>query len=360
MEILTSHYIIHIFKYLSLIQIGLFIVLFFITLGTKIYQQHQEKLFHKKYHYIQKLMKNFEQLKPQQIDNLKKNDLISFSIFFHLQKDNYWHDNQTYIDILNTLFLPNLISYASSRSWSLRNIAATILMLKNKFTKTCNASEVFMLEMLLNDKVALVQTNAALAVFYNPSTRLMNKVIDVFSISERSQHELLMSMMKECAYNGSQFLVYRLDTETSNDIRSFCYRMLTDLPVLDLEINKLSCDLESDSLDLKISALAYVAHINYKGYEDILVNNLSDKHWQIRARCAKLIGQTKNPKLAVFLEPILEDPVWWVRFRSASALTFLGEDGLNILKAKRLSLDQFAADISSAQMELNKMNQESL
>lgn len=59
--------------------------------------------------------------------------------------------------------------------------------------------------------------------------------------------------------------------------------------------------------------------------------------WEVRCQAALCAGQIRAHEAGGLLTNLLDDPVWWVRYRAAEALFDLGEQGIEVLL--RLSLE---------------------
>jgi hypothetical protein len=176
-------------------------------------------------------------------------------------------------------------------------------------------------------------------------------MIAVFAELRRSQLELMVTVLKHGHLKLTNLIVTRLETEKDPYIRAFCYRLLIDLPKVSIHTPSLELDIQQDVLNLALAALSYLSYLKKPGYKKMLVHMMSHSRWEIRARCIKYLGQTKDVKMVTIIRPYLKDASWWVRFRSAEALDNLGEAGKKCLEEESLSLDQFASDMSRARMD---------
>lgn len=355
MEILNFTAMTHIFKILALVQIGLFIILLLMTFLVKFYQDwaviHDKKILLR----INLLLTQYDNLDMRQMNFLRKHRYRVFDALFLTDNDSASLEQYDYEKIINNLFLPFLKQDANDPHWPQRNRAAKVLQLKNKYFKSLSEPEEKILIKLLNDDVPLVAVNAAEAIFFAPTQQMVDTFIDVFSVYRRAQYDLLGGMLKHAAFQVIPMILRRLSQEKNVNIRVFCYRMLRELPKLEVSVPFISKDLDSKNIDLNLAALSYVTYLEKSNYKEHLIKALDSPFWELRARAAKLIGYTKDENLVKFLEPFLKDKVWWVRFRTAEALTHLGHSGLNTLKAQKLNIDQFAFEISKQQIEVFKL-----
>jgi HEAT repeat protein len=357
MDILTFSKVISIFKILALIQSALFGVLFFITLCYKFYKEYhqnqQEKILLK----IKTLLLNYDSLNNDEIFFLRKHQQDAFLIFFDLEKQNTWHDHAIYSNILNEIFLPHLHDAVYSKDWLARSKAGMILQLKNKYFKIMSPEDEAYLVDLLADSVNIVSINACIAVLFSPTQKTIDYLIDLISQKRRSQYEILKTILKQSAFQVVPLIQNRLSHEKNVYVRAFCYRILRQLPKVEISIPFLNMDLNTKEVDLKLAALSYISYIEMPGYKNYLCSSIQSSNWEERARCAKIIGYTHDSELAKFLEPLLSDEVWWVRYRSAEALMGLGPKGQEILNAQKIEIDKFAYEISQQLLHDFSLNQ---
>ncbi|NBX84894.1 MAG: HEAT repeat domain-containing protein [Gammaproteobacteria bacterium] len=343
------------FKFFALIQILLFIVLFVVTLSYKIWKDYETKQQKKWIKQIHKLLTRFDKISPAELFFLKKRRVLAFKVFFQLEKEDSFVDNVLITNILINLFLPYLSEDVASLHWPSRNRAAMLLQLKNKFLKTLSVHEEAYLLKLMADSIRLVSLNAAIAVCFSPTQKMLDVLIDIFNQNRRSQYEFLTMMTSHAAYRIIPLIQARLIREKDIYTRVFCYRMLRQLPKMEISNPFIKSDLNSEHLDLRLAALAYIAYIEKPHFKDFLIEGLQSIFWEVRARAAKLIGYTRDEHLVPFLEPLLQDKVWWVRFRAAEALSLMGKTGMNVLKAQKIKIDKFANEIAQQQIEFYKL-----
>jgi hypothetical protein len=343
------------FKFFALIQILLFIVLFVVTLSYKIWKDYQTKQQKKRLKQIKKALIRFDKISQDELFFLQKQKGAAFIVFFQLEKDDSFIDNVLIINILINLFLPYLSEDVASPHWPSRNRAAMLLQLKNKYLKTLSENEEAYLLKLMADLIPLVSLNAAIAVCFSPTQKLLDVLIDIFSQNRRSQYEFLTMMTSHAAFRIIPLIQTRLIREKDIYTRVFCYRMLRQLPKMEISNPFIQSDLNSEYLDLKLAALAYISYIEKPHFKDFLIEGLQSIFWEVRARAAKLIGYTRDEHLVSFLEPLLQDKIWWVRFRAAEALSLMGETGMNVLKAQNILIDKFAYEIAQQQIDFYQL-----
>lgn len=346
-----------IFKTIALIQIFLFGILATLTLFYKIYQDRKKINEQQIALKVKQLFLDYQNIDTKDFHFLQYHRQTAFRILFDMEKEATLPERSIYIAILNDLFLPHLQEYVYSSNWFLRNQAAMLLQLKYKyFNNFVNPVDEEFLMLLIDDSVAKVSINACIAALFFPTQKLIDHFIDLFSQKRRSQYEISKTIINQSAMDVALCIEKRLSHEKNPYIRAFCYRILSEFPKLELAIPFLHSDLESEEIDLKLASLAYLYHVQKPHYKDELIKAIHSPHWEVRARCAKLMGYTEDEHLVKELEPLLKDDVWWVRFRAAEALSKMGEQGQQILRAQDVKLDKFAYEMSQQQLESSSFN----
>ena len=346
-----------VFRVLAIVQLLLFIFLFVMTLLFKFYQNQHAAKEKKIIQRLNQYLLNFDTLSPQDLQYLKAHRRLSFTAF-HLLEQQGQLSNQIIQDIIPALFLDKIKKDVSSRSWSIRNYAALNYQLRNKYLKNMSAIDEQHLLSLLADPVPLVAINAAIAICFDPRQQTMDKFIDIFSQQRRAQYDLLTEVLHASALKMMPFIEQRLNNEKNIYIRVFCYRMLRQLPKMELILSTLDTDIHSAIIDLRLAALAYIAYAQTNDYKFHLSNAINADAWEIRARAAKLIGYTKDTFFLATLSLHLSDAVWWVRFRSAEALGMMGAQGRAILSSQKIDVDKFAYEMSQQQLEFSRNQQQ--
>ena len=243
--------------------------------------------------------------------------------------------------IIELIVRPQVTSLAKSTAWDKRYRAYQCfkLTLENQDENTIKA--------LINDPIPLVAINAATLAISRNSQALIDAVIDTFSQGRRLQQSLYAQVMAGAGAAIVPLIKNRLKRETNPYIKAFCYRSLIYVPVHSDLVETTSSDLNSRTLDLKLAVIDYLYHNNPQTSCTLLLDFLRDNQWEIRARSAKLLGDSGNHGMTSSLEKCLGDSEWWVRFNSAEALAKLGPKGIAILKKQTPTLDQYAYDVAT-------------
>ena len=280
----------HVFKILAFIQLFIFIILFFITLFFKLYQNYHSAKEKKLIAQINKLLLKFDTLSFKDIEALKAHRALCFEVFNRLEKQAKFSSNQIVQNIMISLFLPSINKDIASNYWPSRNNVALNYQLKSKYFKNMSSTEELFLIQLVADPVPLVSINAAIAICYSPTQKTMDSLIDIFSQQRRAQYDLLTEVLNASALKVIPLITQRLNHEKNIYMRVFCYRMLRQLPKIDIDLANLESDINSKNIDLSLAALSYISYAQTHDYKDHLIKGLHSDFWEVRARVAKLIG----------------------------------------------------------------------
>lgn len=254
------------------------------------------------------------------------------------------------IKLIDLILIPTARVFAQSRQWYKRYLACLTFQLSS------HKIDENVIVRLINDPVPLVAINAAIFAVNAYSQDMIDAVIDTFSQGRRVQQSLYAQIIFSAHTTIIPLVKNRLSREQDSYIKAFCYRTLTYLPsdfdvvtTVDADIDfdvitTVDADLNADNVDLKLAVLHYLYHFNPRASGKVLVAHLSDAHWEVRAKSAKLLGELGDESYAYELDKCLKDPEWWVRMNAAEALGTLGEKGMLILKNQTPDEDQYAYD----------------
>ena len=85
-----------------------------------------------------------------------------------------------------------------------------------------------------------------------------------------------------------------------------------------------------------------------------LVTALVDKEWEVRVVCAHALGNIADSSALTELFTHLGDPVYWVRYNSADALSKMDTAGIAQLEKGLTSQDPFARDACQLILDRNR------
>ena len=245
------------------------------------------------------------------------------------------------------MILPNARRYARSRVWTWRYLAC------QSFELTLKTEDQKIIRELVQDPVLIISIHAALIALNYDSQSLVDQVIDVFANNRHIQQSLYAQLVTHPHPNFPKRVFERLNLEQDAYIKAFCYRLLTASTQGFKQSHQALLDAKAPLLELRIAALTYLATKEPDGAQDLLLSNLNDEHWEVRAISVKLLGTIGKPNNISALESGLNDPAWWVRLSTAEALLKLGPKGQAILDEQSNKKDKFSYD--TAQSAIKKV-----
>ncbi len=322
-------------------------ILIFLVITSFFVKLHLEKLIpikQKRRALFKTALINYPDISSATLIELKKNLHMTFVVLLEIE-----NELPEKIDIIKSIFLEQIQYRAKAPLWYDRYMAAVLLQLVHRYGVDYPTDDIII--SLLHDPVILISINALKALAIKPNERLFDEATLVFSKWRRSPLELMVFVLKEANFKYPKMLIKKLKTESSPIIRTFYYRVLIDLPLIQMKMPYLIEDIHHPSLDLALAALTYLNFSKKPFYQQHLQEALCDERWQIRARALKYLARTQDEQYVDTISMFLNDKVWWVRFRAAKGLSILGIKGQQALEKAKVGLDQFAQDISSLRLE---------
>jgi hypothetical protein len=243
-------------------------------------------------------------------------------------------------DLIENMALPYASTLVNSRFWRQRFKLCMLLQLSHE-----NRHEL-LVKILIEDPIPLVSINAAMVAVQYKSQLLIDAVIDLLSKGRRVQQSLYSQVISSADADVIPLIQHRLLREKDPYIKAFCYRTLMSIPYRVDTVKCVDSDLESNILDLKISALNYLHHNDKEKAVPLLTRLLKDPRWEVRAQAAKLLGGLGDDTVINSLGTCLRDKVWWVRINAAEALCHFGKKGISLLKNQDPMADKYAYDVA--------------
>ena len=205
---------------------------------------------------------------------------------------------------------------------------------------------------LLNDKILLVSMNAAMVVLDNPTSTLINEMINVFSQEKQNLRLITMNILSSQPIKQDEriasIILKRLQREQNVYCKIVCYDflvLLSPLGEIDPIVKK---DLLTDNVNLKIAILKFIFHSDPSGCKQLLIDNLDNPQEEVRTIVVKLLGKTGDESMIPYIKSKLSDKTWWVRINSANALGSLGKEGILALQSISSQDDKFAYETAQA------------
>lgn len=313
------------------------------------------------------------------LKNIKKQRLkIKIDNYFKiLLKENYntkkfskrWHkieillpiiqklnktSNQNWPELKDKLFhevlLPQARKNAYSWFWLNRYMAIQV------FVQKIETKDDGYVIKLVNDRVPIVALNAIPLAIKSNSEIAINIVIDKMAKERRLAQGIFLKEFKNSQATVVPIIEKRLKTEKDPYVRATCYKLLKSFPkkykIIPKNIKK---DINSKTLELSLNSIKYLNHLNKKDAEPILNVLLKSKTWQVRVAAIQTLADFKDKKYIHEIANSLEDPNWWVRFNSATALKQYGEPGLKVLKTRDPNKDLYAYEAAQHVLQVHSI-----
>ena len=338
-------YIFDLIKIIAITQVILVLLLLLLAYGLKVYGYYKTTHFKKTHKMIKQIflesISSTNAFNPQSILPYRHHIRIILDIIDQFDtsiNNKKWPRIRK--NLIDLVVLPEANILASSSIWQKRYMACRALSLSSK------KPDEAIIKILIKDPIPLVSINAAILAMNCNSKTLLDIVIDTFQQSRHVQQSLYAQIISKAKETIIPLIKNRLLREQDPYAKAFCYRTLTYTPTISSIVKTAKKDLESEHLELKLSVLAYLQHIDPASSGDLVASLLKDPHWEVRATSAKLLGKLGDERFADSLEKLLKDPEWWVRINTAEALVKLGPKGIAILKRQNPMTDQFAYDVS--------------
>lgn len=193
----------------------------------------------------------------------------------------------------------------------------------------------------INTGNLLLQLNASLLAIEWENNNLIDALISVYAQKRRVQQSIFAEVLAKSKHNISPALLERLNTEKNIYVRILCYRLLCNYPQT-TPSPIINMDIKSDSIDLKIAVIHYIAHCEDQQSKEQFFAFIDDPHWEVRAQIATSLHTVNTEKSLETLTRYLSDTNHWVRTNASYSLYAMGEKGKNILLNQSPGRDQYA------------------
>ena len=193
---------------------------------------------------------------------------------------------------------------------------------------------------LLEDKVSIINLHATVAAVKFGSAKLINLVINNMSQKRRLAQTVYVKIFELAAPETRKYVEERLHTEKDSFARATCYKILVTFKEYNANLDVTS-DLQSKNMELRLSAMRYIALAKKQDAIPFLTNLLADPEWEVRAASNRLLGDLHALQAIDEIANGLKDKNWWVRI-NANTLKNFGEAGLAILNAQSPMKDKYA------------------
>lgn len=343
---MSKYYVIYILKWGVAIVIPLVLMSLVITYSAKVYYRRQKNIIKKKQQAFQEIIKDAIITKqPEKVETYTR----QFSLHVNLILDSIDHFKSLFSTeewqpvedrLVDTVIKPAVKGLASSSSFSNRYLAVRCISL---LLPNCDSD---LITKLIEDKTLLISLKVSILAVNNPTQKIIDCIIDVFSQGRRLQQTLFSEALAYSNPHIEKFIFNKMQQETDPYKLVFCYRLLMKLNQATHTYTEALNHLGTDNLDLKISALRYSVKTNLISLSQ-LREFLDDYQWQVRVVAIQLLKEKQDVEAIPLLNDKLKDKEWWVRMNAALALAAMGESGIHVLKSQDPTIDRFAYEVSN-------------
>lgn len=106
-------------------------------------------------------------------------------------------------------------------------------------------------------------------------------------------------------------------------------------------------ELTSSDEEMRIQALKSIFHLQYITDPSVLLPFFSSPSWQERMFAARISGKLQLSRFKEVLSELLGDPIWWVRYSSAEALTQFSDGDILLTHLSVTHPDRYARDMAT-------------
>lgn len=205
---------------------------------------------------------------------------------------------------------------------------------------------------LINDKYPLVTLSAGATAIKLLNPKPINALIDRMSTERRLAITMFLVLFENANSKIINIIFDRLNNDSNPYIRASGYKILQKLSITE-KFENFQKDLESTNIELKLSALRYIAYSKNDKAVSILTNMLNNQEWEVRSASVQLLSNLSAAGAIDKIAILLRDPTWWVRLNAAFALKNLGSEGMNVLKLQNPVNDKYAYEAAQYVLQYN-------
>lgn len=226
------------------------------------------------------------------------------------------------------------------RNWAMRmntlyfiedfRVASLVPLLKEKLAKSSKLDQET--QQLIRTLASLNETVAisALAKYPDAPARLY---IDVFKrLDELTKLDELDAALKN---------------ETGNETLKHSAVSYIGMAGITLFLPRIEEELQNPDMEMRIQALKAILHLQYMNTPGALAPFFHSAAWPERMFAVQIAGKLQLSRYKETLSELLGDPVWWVRYSSAEALTQFSEGDIVLAHLAESHPDRYARDMAN-------------
>lgn len=203
-------------------------------------------------------------------------------------------------------------------------------LLKEKLAKSSRLDQEA--QQLIRTLASLNETSAISALAKYPAAPV-RLYIDVFKrLEELTKLDELNSALKN---------------ESSNDTLKHAAVSYIGMAGMTLFLPRIEEELQNPDIEMRIQALKAILHLQYMNSPSALAPFFQSQSWPERMFAAQIAGKLQLSRYKETLSELLGDPVWWVRYSSAEALTQFSEGDIVLTHLAASHPDRYARDMAN-------------
>lgn len=294
-----------------IIEFSLVIVILLLTIFSKcfniLYDKRNKKIKLEIEKYIYDVIRSPKKLISKEFPKqLKKLDILLDCIdeFDAKPSPNQWHAIRD--KFINQIILPIAINAANEYGIKSRFNAARALTLIKKIGN----DEI--INTLVASDIPIIYHNAIIAAIMNHSELAINSIIQKMADQPWARQNIYLQGFSSLPIEERVFYEKKLASAMDPNIRAVLYNIMRRFPSAPIGWN-VSQDINSDNIELKISALKFISYVDREVAIPYLVTLLNDPDWEVRLVAIRRLNMLHAEKEISELSKYLKDKDWWVR-----------------------------------------------
>lgn len=332
-------------------EFSIIVLILLLSILLKIYfsikQQTRARISKKIENYLESLMTQdlkFDVFKYK--NNWRKPDLTLLVI----KKLNPRYETKVHWQEIKTDMIQKLFRKIAHKVFAKKNWISKFYGLKLIEIVPAEEDIPFLKDLIKNSNILVSMTAAKVALLLcdKNSIEIFIKETSKERPLTQSIHLQIFDDIKSDAI--TQMLKNFLQHENDPYIRATIYSILIKSPTSD-SVQNIDKDLNSKTLNLKISALKYLGQIEGQKASSQILSFLQAPEWQLRVTALHILKNIKLTEATEKISSCLYDKEWWVRYAASETLASFGEQGIKILESEEIKKDEYALDIAHYVLE---------
>lgn len=330
---------------IAIIKIELILISFIViitvilSIFNKFSRQYHQRIRMSMYYYFLNLISTGESFQPKQFPRRWKNIKIILNVIDELDERNPSNHWQT----IRKIFIPAILIPLAKAStfrvtWEFRVYAA------RAFCLLPNHDYDEFIDTLVGDNITLVLFYAGKAAVINSAEQALGRFITRIAEQHWGTQLMYLGIFDELHPSTRNYFEKKLVTSKDPTIKSVCYKILIKFSPRAITWD-IKSDIFSESTELKIAALKYIAYADKIQAIPILIDMLHVKNINIRLIAIHRLGDLQAHQAIPELTKQLNDNDWWVKISAAQALINMGDEGEQALKTSNITYNEISSTL---------------